>query len=1148
MFRFRPMWIGLLVLTAADGVFAATPPRWTKKQIEAFKKGSPAKRDWRAFSLHSSTRKKSTLKSTRKYVPKTQFKPRTNVTKPTIKPTAGYNPSRNTLQFKSALDAYNQGKRATQRRNRHDGKSGSTSSRTHSTARPATTKPAVTTAPASAPKTTPQIRTAPKFTSKPATQPQWMKPTQAQVAPATAPTWGSPKTTQGPAKPAFETGLGTSAVGPATSAAAAAGPTWVGAPASKPQWVTGDVKSTTVTPAAFQSKTPGGAPTAVPQWTTQPDAGAGVASKPKASKPKRKKPAEPTQPATVDQIIAADPGLKSIYESCLKEEEQKQQFLKSLAGEDGKSKPDPEALKQKLLEMREQAIVKMLAAPFAPFKGITERDQQKVAYYESIADSLDGYQKPKGTDPSKVSIKLDLADDAPGKHEIKGPEVAENLKGGLPGNPAAHMKAADGNTIHMVTLEDVHGAKPIQQNYLLRPTAKDKPYRLTKYKPANGAPKDGNQRDDGMIWCDAMGEWVGEDIYASEKKREADTAAAKKASAAKRKEDWAAYHAKTADKTLDQELREMSKGLAAAKQKVVLSDKVAVLRDHAEKSRTLSEGQLQALTNSLQQAIDRGASDAELKWITQKYMKIGQNEWQATAANREEGEAYAELGLGVSHNLGHAAAFAGGFAAAPLGIALDVGMAYSESNGSLRKAGWNLAQNVLPVNAAAVAMDEKNRSFGSFALALLQDVGNVFEIKGVVDGLADMGKTAKRTSVLATYSDDLGKDLARVEARTDAFRYGRAKAAPKVDVLEQAIKSGDPKQIKKAVLDVQADKHAMHIMNDKLDGDVIGAFDKQMKDMYDDTDKIMKAKIAKRYGCDPDQIVVELPTNKKASLPGTPSTATPPKPAGMDRDVTYYYNPKKTAPGVLLDAKGNPLRREIPSNVSGPMYDEAFYDVVHGPGSSKKLRQAMPDDEVAKTLSHNSHKYDQAITDSKHAEAYGGTPKDLEIAFSHHDQHFTDPEQIGLVYGHKGDHWYEQADDMLEKAEHLKKAGKYNDYIEEVAKAEGLLEEGLRQTSKQYNKQLMPRVNAINKRLADAGKPLLRVPDRLQQAQGILMKVGTDGWSPSQAQMALHQLGYTNPRQVGHEMGKFMESFQRLDPTLAVTKRPVMPSFALPPK
>ncbi|MDP6355973.1 MAG: hypothetical protein QF473_12760, partial [Planctomycetota bacterium] len=49
------------------------------------------------------------------------------------------------------------------------------------------------------------------------------------------------------------------------------------------------------------------------------------------------------------------------------------------------------------------------------------------------------------------------------------------------------------------------------------------------------------------------------------------------------------------------------------------------------------------------------------------------------------------------------------------------------------------------------------------------------------------------------------------------------------------------------------------------------------------------------------------------------------------------------------------------------------------------------------------------------------------------------------------------------------------------------------------------------------------------------------------AQYALHQLGFKNPRQVGHEMGGFMESFQKLDPTKGVTKRPVTPSFGLPP-
>jgi hypothetical protein len=464
-------------------------------------------------------------------------------------------------------------------------------------------------------------------------------------------------------------------------------------------------------------------------------------------------------------------------------------------------------------------------------------------------------------------------------------------------------------------------------------------------------------------------------------------------------------------------------------------------------------------------------------------------------------------------------------------------------------------------------MDKENLSFTSFVLAVVQDVGNAYELKGAVDGLKDMTKSAKKTtSTLATYTDKMSNDLAKVEARTEAFRYGRAKSASKVDALGDAVKSGDPKRIRAAVLDVQSDKHAMHVMSDRAvrTGDkmldeaseeVAKTFKSTMKKAYDETDGVVKGGIAKKYGIDPEDVTVELPTNAKAGTTKKNATAAQkglaadatPSHGGMDRDVTYYYFPKDKKGNYLLDASGNKIRKEVPSKISGPMYDEAFYDAVNGPGSSKKLKANMPDDQATKVFKENSHKYDQAITDSKHAEAYGGTQKDLEIAFKHKDQHFTEPEQIGKVYAYKGDHLYEQADDLFDNADNLKKVGRYDDYLEEMAKAEGLMEEGMRQTTKQFDKQLMPRVDEINKRLKLAGKPPLEVPPRLVRAQHVLKKVKTDGWSPAEAQYALHQLGFKNPRQVGHEMGGFMESFQKLDPTKGVTKRPVTPSFGLPP-
>ena len=127
----------------------------------------------------------------------------------------------------------------------------------------------------------------------------------------------------------------------------------------------------------------------------------------------------------------------------------------------------------------------------------------------------------------------------------------------------------------------------------------------------------------------------------------------------------------------------------------------------------------------------------------------------------------------------------------------------------------------------------------------------------------------------------------------------------------------------------------------------------------------------------------------------------------------------------------------------------------------------------------------------------------------------TDPQQVGLAVGYKGEHWINRADALADP----------------LAR-EDFMAEGMRQLTKQTDNQAIARLEAINSQRAVAGLSEARMPDRLQQAVDIMRQVnpkpgsGVAAISPAEAEHLLATVLDTDVRTVATELGGFVEAWR----------------------
>lgn len=383
--------------------------------------------------------------------------------------------------------------------------------------------------------------------------------------------------------------------------------------------------------------------------------------------------------------------------------------------------------------------------------------------------------------------------------------------------------------------------------------------------------------------------------------------------------------------------------------------------------------------------------------------------------------------------------------------------------------------------------------------------------KGAEAGL-DALKTVDVTSDAskAANAADTAADAARITpklddpARVQAWEAGRMAGQQKADRLAEVLKNGDAYEIRQALVECQKDKHAIGALN-RADDSIKLAYNQQMKQLItDDVDKVVVDKIAQRYGVDPKDVEIVKPTNPTAK----------PK-VGSDLDFTVKVKakpgeivPDPNKPGSFIQVKpGDNLTKDVPVKDAQEIYNRELYSKVTGepiPTDPEKFKAFQAEaDKLA-------HEMDHVAGHRVGSESYGASQQDLEVILQKSGGRFTDPEQAGMVASYKSTHLYQQAENIA----------KVN-----PGKAEALISDGMRQTTKQYSNLIETRVSALQHKHIDVA-----VHPRLTKAVDILKQVETSGMAPAKAEALLRSQLNMSKDDVANMLGGQLAKLHMIKP------------------
>ncbi|GAA0182289.1 hypothetical protein SH2C18_46940 [Clostridium sediminicola] len=309
---------------------------------------------------------------------------------------------------------------------------------------------------------------------------------------------------------------------------------------------------------------------------------------------------------------------------------------------------------------------------------------------------------------------------------------------------------------------------------------------------------------------------------------------------------------------------------------------------------------------------------------------------------------------------------------------------------------------------------------------------------------------------------------------------GFSQANKKINKLHDAIESGDPKAIDKAVYDIKTDKYAIAEINKKIDGKSVYPDSMKIKveDVYDNmVKKPVNSKLNNK---------IEDLYNKKSNVSKVieiedTGRSNPTKDAkvGSDWDVgkkvTFIDNNGRVRTEIMKAKDMKPLLTDSINETIGNKYGKGI--------SPEDLRAKNDIEPMGKDAAGGfADDVDKAVGIKSNKKYYYDNPLDIK-----------DPQAFGKTAKHKVLEWWS------EKSDHLTKSG---------AKALDINSsklEGLKQYNKQYNTLLKPMED-----IAKIKKPNLKAPPKvLDQFQKLTDEVIKGHKSIEYMENTLKKSGYS---------------------------------------
>ena len=301
--------------------------------------------------------------------------------------------------------------------------------------------------------------------------------------------------------------------------------------------------------------------------------------------------------------------------------------------------------------------------------------------------------------------------------------------------------------------------------------------------------------------------------------------------------------------------------------------------------------------------------------------------------------------------------------------------------------------------------------------------------------------------------------LAVMDVRADDFQLALNQAKDKILKYQIAKASGDPNAIREATMRLQEDPLAIRRVNTNPTESFKSGLNNDIAAIQTQTKELIKTRLAER-GISPDRVSFFEATNP--TKPGAPVKV------GQDWDMT-----------VRIDG------RDVPSRISQPIAHEAYYEVATGnkpPPASDPAARA----EYREAANHYAEQQSLAVTDYQYREAYGGSPTEGgRIIAGPKDARLRDPTQMSEVIEYKSNEARNLATELREKGD---LGGAVGRDIEEI-----------RQSTKQYEKQVQPRVEAMGG----------EVPEFIQKGQAMMKKMDSGELTPAQVRDQLEAMGET---------------------------------------